>query len=76
MISVNTLMITVALVSFMWLMVFVAIAELQHRERKDLYTRLMCRDMREYNGAAKAETTVKTPKTGHRAVLERWRKVE
>lgn len=44
----------------------------QHIERKDLYNRLMCRNMTEYNNikADEPKQPISRPKT----VLNRWRK--
>ena len=44
----------------------------QHIERKDLYNRLMCRNMTEYNNIKADEP--KKPISRHKAVLNRWRK--
>lgn len=44
----------------------------QHIERKDLYNRLMCRNMTEYNNIKTDEP--KQPISRHKAVLNRWRK--
>lgn len=44
----------------------------QHIERKDLYNRLMCRNMTEYNSIKADEP--KQPISRHKAVLNRWRK--
>lgn len=44
----------------------------QHIERKDLYNRLMCRNMAEYNNIKTDEP--KQPISRHKAVLNRWRK--
>ena len=44
----------------------------QHIERKDLYNRLMCRNMSEYNNIKDDEP--KQPISRHKAVLNRWRK--
>ena len=44
----------------------------QHIERKDLYNRLMCRNMTEYNNIKADEP--KQPISMHKAVLNRWRK--
>ena len=44
----------------------------QHIERKDLYNRLMCRNMTEYNNIKADEQ--KQPISRHKAVLNRWRK--
>lgn len=44
----------------------------QHIERKDLYNRLMCRNMTEYNNIKADE--LKQPISRHKAVLNRWRK--
>ena len=44
----------------------------QHIERKDLYNRLMCRNMTEYNNIKTDES--KQPISRHKAVLNRWRK--
>lgn len=40
-------------------------------ERRDLCTRLMCRDVQEYKGAKKKE--VSSPVSRHKEVLGRWR---
>lgn len=44
----------------------------QHIERKDLYNRLMCRNMTEYSNIKADEP--KQPISRHKAVLNRWRK--
>ena len=44
----------------------------QYIERKDLYNRLMCRNMTEYNNIKADEP--KQPISRHKAVLNRWRK--
>lgn len=44
----------------------------QHIERKDLYNRLMCRNMTEYNNIKTDEP--KQPISRHKTVLNRWRK--
>ena len=46
-------------------------AETHRRERKDLYNRIMCRDIKDYN---KIERPTETHKSKHSKVLERWRK--
>ena len=46
----------------------------QHIERKDLYNRLMCRNMTEYNNIKADEP--KQPISWHKAVLNRWRKYD
>ena len=46
----------------------------QHIERKDLYNRLMCRNMTEYNNIKTDEP--KQPISRHKAVLNRWRKID
>ena len=43
----------------------------QHIERKDLYNRLMCRNMTEYNNIKTDEP--KQPISRQKAVLNRWR---
>lgn len=40
-------------------------------ERKDLYTRLMCKDVQDYKSANKKE--VQSPMSRHKEVLDRWR---
>ncbi len=42
-----------------------------HLERKDLYTRLMCRDVSDYKNANSGES--KPPISRHKEVLSRWR---
>lgn len=42
-----------------------------HFERKDLYTRLMCRDVSDYKNAN--GKNVKSPLSRHREVLDKWR---
>ena len=44
----------------------------QHIERKDLYNRLMCRNMTEYNNIKADEPKQRISR--HKAVLNRWRK--
>ena len=50
----------------------VGMSIVQHIERKDLYNRLMCRNMTEYNNIKADEP--KQPIRRHKAVLNRWRK--
>lgn len=40
-------------------------------ERKDLYTRLMCKDVQDYKNANKKE--IQPPVSRHKEVLDRWR---
>lgn len=44
---------------------------LHHIERRDLYTRLMCRDMQDYKSANKKD--MQSPVSRHKEVLNRWR---
>lgn len=40
-------------------------------ERRDLYNRIMCRDINDYKGRV-----VKEPASAHKQVLDRWRNKE
>lgn len=53
-------------------LIIVGMSIVQHMERKDLYNRLMCRNMTEYNNIKTDEP--KQPISRHKAVLNRWRK--
>lgn len=53
-------------------LIIVGMSIVQHIERKDLYNRLMCRNMTEYNNIKTDEP--KQPISRHKAVLNRWRK--
>ena len=53
-------------------LIIVGMSIVQHMERKDLYNRLMCRNMTEYNNIKTDKP--KQPISRHKAVLNRWRK--
>lgn len=53
-------------------LIIVGMTIVQHIERKDLYNRLMCRNMTEYSNIKADEP--KQPISRHKAVLNRWRK--
>ena len=44
---------------------------IHYKERKDLYTRIMCRDVHDYT--ATVSSTVKNPHSAASDVLRRWR---
>lgn len=44
---------------------------LHYIERKDLYTRLMCKDVQDYKSAN--DKSKQSPVSRHREVLDRWR---
>lgn len=54
--------------------VIITMIIVQHCERKDLYTRLMSRDLTDYKNSDKKEAP-RAAKSAHKATLERWRKV-
>lgn len=43
------------------------------RERKDLYDRIMSKDLTEYSRNASAANQRKAPASAHKKVLEEWR---
>lgn len=54
------------------LITIIFVQAISHRlERKDLYDRIMCRDMSEYKNKDKPK---ESPKSAHKRVIERWRK--
>ncbi len=55
-------------------MLAIVIVIVHHFERKDLYTRLMSRDLSDYKNAENTKPP-KAPKSAHKTTLEKWRKV-
>ena len=57
------------------LIVYILIRELMHKsERKDLYNRIMCRDLSDYNRAADiSKGKAKSAISAHKKVLEEWK---
>nr|DAE36715.1 MAG TPA: hypothetical protein [Caudoviricetes sp.] len=53
-------------------LIIVGMSIVQHMERKDLYNRLMCRNIAEYSNIKANEPT--QPISKHKAILDRWRK--
>lgn len=54
--------------------VIVALCVIQHIERKDLYNRIMCEDLRDYKSIDKppAQPTV----SAHRKIINDWHRTE
>lgn len=69
----NEVLILVCLCGFLSAVV-ITMAITQHLERKDLYTRLMSRDLTEYKSTDNYKVP-KASKSAHKTTLERWRKV-
>jgi len=57
-----------------YILCIILIAELaiHHFERRDLYNRIMSKDMKEYR---KPKTKPQKLKSAHKAALDRWREV-
>ena len=53
---------------YIWAAIITVLIIFQHFERKDLYNRIMSRDLNELRGG-----NVKNPLSGHDKVMKRWR---
>ena len=54
------------------LIVIAYMAKIHAKERKDLYDRIMCRDVKEYNKIH--GNNAPKPPSGHRRVMDNWRR--
>lgn len=62
----------ITVIALQWLIIAV-MTFIQHIERKDLYNRIMSRDINDYRATGEAE---RKHISRHREVLTRWRKQE
>ncbi len=72
MISMNSVLLFFMIMLVGLFLLVVAMLFIQHVERKDLYTRIMSKNLAEYNKSDN-EAPIQ-PKSAHDRVLERWRK--
>lgn len=59
------------MITYVLAIIIIELIIFQHFERKDLYNRIMSRDLSEYKGGK-----TKSPLSAHEKVLKRWREKE